>query len=85
MSRHVEGANPASLVPRKTDPKAKRVEGSFDVSTAEKAAVTKKLRIGKGNAVRAPVACRHVSQQGNKGFRDPVVRQKILSAEGGGR
>ena len=41
MSHHVEGRNAISLAPRKTDTKAVRFEDSFDVSEAEKAAVTK--------------------------------------------
>ena len=85
MFHHVEGRQVTSLALSKTDPKTVRFRDSFDVSGAEKAAVTKKLEKGKGRAVRAPVARRNVSQQESKGVRAPVARPKVSLAEGGVR
>ena len=61
---NVEGRHATSLAPRKTDAKTVRFEDSFYASEAEQAAAAKKLRKGKGKAVRAPVLHRiKVSQQ----------------------
>ena len=64
MSHHVEGRHATWLAMSKTYSKTVRHEDSFNVSEAERAAVAKRLRKGKGKPVRAPVTRRSkVSQQ----------------------
>lgn len=74
MSHHVQGQHAAPLALSATDPKTVRFTHNFDVGEAEKsavAAVVKKLRKGKGRAVRAPVARRNVSRQKSKVSQPP--------------